>query len=291
MITTDIISHSVSCVYCLLDEQTCIMKVLLVLCLFAAAALADDKYTDKYDNINLDEILENKRLLLAYVNCVMERGKCSPEGKELKEHLQDAIETGCSKCTEAQEKGAYKVIEHLIKNELDIWRELAAKYDPKGDWRKKYEDRARANGIQIPETTQPFFSILEDIFKYSRMKFLVVAIVVTLAAFAVAETYTDRYDNINIDEIIENRKLLVPYIKCVLEQGRCTPEGRELKAHIKDALQTSCTKCTQKQRKASRKVVKHIRANELDYWKQLLAKYDPDSIYVKNYESFLAADD
>ncbi|PZC77869.1 hypothetical protein B5X24_HaOG200665 [Helicoverpa armigera] len=123
------------------------------------------------------------------------------------------------------------------------------------------------------------------------MKFFVVAIVVALAAFAVAETYTDRYDNINIDEIIENRKLLVPYIKCVLEQGRCTPEGRELKAHIKDALQTSCTKCTQKQRKASRKVVKHIRANELDYWKQLLAKYDPDSIYEKNYESFLAADD
>lgn len=67
------------------------------------------------------------------------------------EHLQDAIETGCKKCTEAQEKGAYRVIEHLIKNELDIWRELAAKYDKDGSWRKKYEDRARANGIQIPE--------------------------------------------------------------------------------------------------------------------------------------------
>ncbi|XP_026729747.1 ejaculatory bulb-specific protein 3-like [Trichoplusia ni] len=127
------------------------MKYVLVLCALAVVALAEDKYTDKYDNINLDEILENKRLLLAYVNCIMERGKCSPEGKELKEHLQDAIETGCKKCTEAQEKGAYRVIEHLIKNELDIWRELAAKYDKDGSWRKKYEDRARANGIQIPE--------------------------------------------------------------------------------------------------------------------------------------------
>uniref|UniRef100_A0A2A4JQV2 Chemosensory protein n=1 Tax=Heliothis virescens TaxID=7102 RepID=A0A2A4JQV2_HELVI len=123
------------------------------------------------------------------------------------------------------------------------------------------------------------------------MKFLVVAILVTLAAFVVAETYTDRYDNIDIDEIIANRKLLVPYIKCILDQGRCTPEGKELKAHIKDALQTSCTKCTDKQKKASRKVVKHIRAKEQDYWKQLLAKYDPDSQYVQNYESFLAADD
>nr|AIU68827.1 chemosensory protein [Chilo auricilius] len=128
------------------------MKFVLVLCLMTAAVLAEDeKYPSKYDNIDLDEILANKRLLTAYVNCIMERGKCSPEGKELKEHLVDVIETGCSKCTEAQEKGAYKVIEHLIQNELDTWHELTDKYDPSGKWRKKYEDRARANGIVIPE--------------------------------------------------------------------------------------------------------------------------------------------
>lgn len=43
------------------------------------------------------------------------------------------------------------MIEHVIKNELAVWRELTAKFDPKGVWRKKYEDRARANGIEIPE--------------------------------------------------------------------------------------------------------------------------------------------
>nr|ALS03842.1 chemosensory protein 17 [Ectropis obliqua] len=126
------------------------MKFFLVICCLAAAVVAE-KYSDKFDNIDLQEILENKRLLKAYVDCVMERGKCSPEGKELKEHLQDAIETGCEKCTEKQEKGSYTVLEHLIKNELEIWRELTAKFDPEGKWRKKYEDRARANGITIPE--------------------------------------------------------------------------------------------------------------------------------------------
>ncbi|CAG9795815.1 unnamed protein product [Diatraea saccharalis] len=127
-------------------------KYFIALCLVVAAvARPSDKYTDKYDNLNLDEILENKRLLLAYVNCILDKGKCSPEGKELKEHLQEAIETGCAKCTEAQEKGAYRAIEFLIKNELDIWHQLTDKFDHEGKWRKKYEDRARANGIVIPE--------------------------------------------------------------------------------------------------------------------------------------------
>ncbi|CAB3231655.1 unnamed protein product [Arctia plantaginis] len=127
------------------------MKYLLVLCCIAVAVVAEDKYTDKYDNLDLDEILQNKRLLDAYVNCIMDHGKCTAEGKELKDHLQEAIETGCAKCTENQEKGSYKVIEHLIKNEIKIWRELTAKFDPKGTYRKKYEDRARAAGIEIPE--------------------------------------------------------------------------------------------------------------------------------------------
>lgn len=68
----------------------------------------------------------------------------------LTDHLQDAIETGCAKCTETQEKGSYTVIEHLIKNEPEIWNEITAKFDPEGKWRKKYEERAKKNGIEIP---------------------------------------------------------------------------------------------------------------------------------------------
>lgn len=43
------------------------------------------------------------------------------------------------------------------------------------------------------------------------------------------EKYTDRFDSIDIDEILANRRLLVPYLKCALDKGRCTPEGKELK--------------------------------------------------------------
>lgn len=47
-------------------------------------ALADEKYTTKYDNIDLDSILNSDRLLNNYVNCLLDVGSCTPDGKELK---------------------------------------------------------------------------------------------------------------------------------------------------------------------------------------------------------------
>lgn len=62
-----------------------VSKVLIALCCVMAVVYSqDDKYTDKYDNINIQEILENKRLLKSYANCILDKGKCNAEGKELR---------------------------------------------------------------------------------------------------------------------------------------------------------------------------------------------------------------
>ncbi|XP_050681493.1 ejaculatory bulb-specific protein 3-like [Leptidea sinapis] len=123
------------------------------------------------------------------------------------------------------------------------------------------------------------------------MNLLIVSVLVVMIAATSAEQYTDRYDNINIDEILSNKKLLHSYMKCLLDHGRCTPEGKELKAHIIDAIQTSCSKCTEMQRKMSRKVVNFIKEQEKTFWEDLKHKYDPGDVYKPVYESFLAADD
>nr|QIJ45723.1 chemosensory protein [Glyphodes pyloalis] len=99
--------------------------------------------------------------------------------------------------------------------------------------------------------------------------------------------YTDRYDNINLDEVVGNRRLLIPYIKCILEQGKCSPEGRELKSHIREALENYCAKCTETQRQGTRRVIGHLINNEADYWNQLSAKYDPHHKFVAKYEKEL----
>lgn len=45
---------------------------------------AEQKYDSKFDNINLDEILGNKRVLSNYVKCIMDEGPCTPEGREFR---------------------------------------------------------------------------------------------------------------------------------------------------------------------------------------------------------------
>ncbi|KAM0730270.1 Allergen Tha p 1 [Formica fusca] len=124
------------------------MKVLALLLIAVACALAEDKYTTKFDNVDLDSILRSERLLKNYVNCLLEKGSCTPDGKELKEHLPDALETGCHKCSEKQRNGSEKVIRFLVNKKPETWEQLKKKYDPTGEFSHKYEDELEKHNIK-----------------------------------------------------------------------------------------------------------------------------------------------
>jgi hypothetical protein len=44
------------------------------------------------------------------------------------------------------------------------------------------------------------------------------------------KAYTTKYDNVDVESILSNNRILTSYIKCMLEEGPCTPDGRELKS-------------------------------------------------------------
>ncbi|KAG7211583.1 hypothetical protein KM043_010839 [Ampulex compressa] len=125
------------------------MKVALIFLGVVACALAAGKYTTKYDNIDLDEILRSDRLLKNYVNCLLDKGKCTPDGKELKESLPDALENGCEKCSEKQRDGSEKVVRFLVNERPEIWQTLSSRYDPTGEYKIKFRDEAKQKGIII----------------------------------------------------------------------------------------------------------------------------------------------
>ncbi|XP_005190399.1 ejaculatory bulb-specific protein 3 [Musca domestica] len=111
----------------------------LVVATLVASIAAQDKYTTKYDNINVDEILSSDRLLNNYFNCLMDRGSCTPDAQELKKAIPDALKTECSKCSEKQKKVIDKVCHFLIEKKPDHWKELQAKYDPQNIYYNKYK--------------------------------------------------------------------------------------------------------------------------------------------------------
>ncbi|KPJ04072.1 Ejaculatory bulb-specific protein 3 [Papilio xuthus] len=116
------------------------------------------------------------------------------------------------------------------------------------------------------------------------MKLLPILVIAACVVMVKAGTYTDRYDSMNVDDVIANKRLFIAYVKCILNKGRCTPEGKELKSHITEALQSGCDKCTDRQRRSIRKVIKHLIHKENNYWNQLVNMYDPNKMYSKMYE-------
>lgn len=126
------------------------MKTAFVLVALAIVLVAaEEKYTTKYDNIDVDEILKSDRLFTNYFKCLVDTGKCTPEGRELKKSLPDALKTECSKCSEKQKANTDKVIRFIIDNKPAEWKELQAKYDPEDTYIKRYKGQANQAGIKI----------------------------------------------------------------------------------------------------------------------------------------------
>ncbi|XP_019866890.1 ejaculatory bulb-specific protein 3 [Aethina tumida] len=126
-------------------RKTVTMRIAIVFLIVVLAVIsrAEEKYTSKYDNVDLDSIFKSERLLSNYVNCLMDRGRCTPDGMELKTYLPDALQNDCSKCSQDQIEKGRKVVDFMMKNKPDMWKELEAKYDPEGVYRKKYQDRLK----------------------------------------------------------------------------------------------------------------------------------------------------
>lgn len=76
-------------VVCSKEFEATIMKAVICLVFFAISAIAsakptEDHYITKYDNIDIDSIIKNDRLLRKYVDCLLGTENCNKDGDELK---------------------------------------------------------------------------------------------------------------------------------------------------------------------------------------------------------------
>lgn len=51
-----------------------------------------------------------------------------------------------------------------------------------------------------------------------------------LSTLALAQHFPNKFDQVNIETVLSNDRVLTNYIRCLLDKGACTREGRELKS-------------------------------------------------------------
>nr|QNL14940.1 chemosensory protein 3 [Aulacocentrum confusum] len=120
------------------------MKVISVLVLLAGLAIAAER---PGENLNIDHVnyvLNNQRLLTNYIKCLLDERPCTGEVRELKKLLPELLKNGCNKCDTSKRAIAEKVVRHLQTKRKQEWATLLAKYDPKGEYQKRY------NSAQAP---------------------------------------------------------------------------------------------------------------------------------------------
>lgn len=67
-----------------------LLIIILVISLVTCSSAEDQAettkkpYDTKFDNIDINDVLKNDRLLKNYVNCLQNEGPCTPDGKMLK---------------------------------------------------------------------------------------------------------------------------------------------------------------------------------------------------------------
>ncbi|XP_029158333.1 ejaculatory bulb-specific protein 3-like [Nylanderia fulva] len=113
---------------------------------------------------------------------------------------------------------------------------------------------------------------------------LFAASLITLVIAADENKYARKFDDTEVDKILQNNRVLTSYIRCLLDKGPCTAEGRELKKILPDALSTNCSKCDDNQKTITQKVIKHLKTKRSEDWVNLLGKYDPLGQHKENYE-------
>nr|AGY49268.1 putative chemosensory protein [Sesamia inferens] len=113
----------------------------------------------------------------------------------------------------------------------------------------------------------------------------------TLMAVVAADFYDSKYDSFDVQPLLENDRILLGYSKCFLDQGPCTPDAKDFKKVIPEALETTCGKCSPKQKQLIKSVIKAVIDRHPDTWEQLSEKYDKDKKFKESFDKFLAEED
>ncbi|KAG5343638.1 PEB3 protein, partial [Acromyrmex heyeri] len=116
----------------------------------------------------------------------------------------------------------------------------------------------------------------------ARFSYFVTIISIALLCVSAEEFFSDRYDQIDVESILQNDKLREQYYNCFMEIAPCvTADAKFFKEISSEALQTKCKRCTEKQKEILNLIVDWYTKNRPEQWKPFVAK-TIDNLKKKN---------
>nr|AWW17234.1 chemosensory protein 10 [Riptortus pedestris] len=104
------------------------------------------------------------------------------------------------------------------------------------------------------------------------------------------DIYKKIFDDVDVDSILNNDRILDTYLKCFFNTGPCSNLAETMKGKIPEVFSTVCGRCTDKQKQILRHCLHVFIPKRPDDWKKILEIYDPEGKYWPGIKAFMDED-
>ncbi|KAL4714974.1 hypothetical protein ACJJTC_003125 [Scirpophaga incertulas] len=117
------------------------------------------------------------------------------------------------------------------------------------------------------------------------MKFLLMVALLVAAAVAV-EKYSEEHDSFDVDALVASTEELRKFNNCFIDKDSCSELALHFKKDLGDAVQTSCSKCNDRQKYIVKTYFAGLKEKLPEDFEVFKTKYDPEN---KLFDAFLNA--
>nr|UMT69255.1 chemosensory protein 3 [Ophraella communa] len=115
-----------------------VVGILVVVAVFGAPKTFEENL-EILKKVDVDAVIKNDRIMRNYIDCVLDKKTCTPEGTAFKESWKEGLERGCGDCDEETNRIVKKLVKHVYVNKRNWYDELVEALDKDKKYSKKYE--------------------------------------------------------------------------------------------------------------------------------------------------------
>ncbi|CAG4947282.1 unnamed protein product [Colias eurytheme] len=118
--------------------------------------------------------------------------------------------------------------------------------------------------------------------------FKYIVLFASVAMLVSSETYSTENDDIDIEGLVNDVNNLRAFINCFNDKGECNVAAADFKKDLRDAFETSCSKCTEAQKHIFKRFLEEGKVKLPEEFAYFLQKYDSEGKYIQPLEQAIA---